>query len=103
MTALALATLCILVRSIFRVAELSEGFNGKLANQQITFTVLEGAMVVLAAGGLTAFHPGFAMGHAWHESNLRVCSCGGGRKQVGKRRGPLGDVWSRRFEIDKML
>lgn len=79
--ALALATACILIRSIFRVAELSEGFNGPLANQQVTFMVLEGAMVVLAAASLTVFHPAFAMRGAWKGADFKLCCCGGRAKR----------------------
>ncbi|KAI9731475.1 MAG: hypothetical protein M1835_003523, partial [Candelina submexicana] len=44
LVALSLATLTIFVRSVFRVAELSQGFDGSLANDQVTFMILEGAM-----------------------------------------------------------
>jgi len=86
MIALALATVCILIRSIFRVAELSEGFNGPLANQQVTFMVLEGAMVVFAAVSITIFHPGLAMQGAWKEADFKVCCCGGRRRRRGEER-----------------
>lgn len=36
---LALATLCTFTRSCFRIAELSQGFSGPLANDEITFMV----------------------------------------------------------------
>jgi hypothetical protein len=65
--ALGAATLAIFVRSVFRCAELSQGFKGKLANQQITFMVLEGAMIVIAVVLLTLFHPGRVFRHAWNE------------------------------------
>jgi hypothetical protein len=54
-----LATVCIYIRSIFRVAELSGGFNGYLANNEIIFTVIEGAMIFIAAICLSTIgHPG---------------------------------------------
>ncbi|KAI9720726.1 MAG: hypothetical protein M1828_005606 [Chrysothrix sp. TS-e1954] len=56
---LCVATLCIYVRSCFRVAELKGGFRGRLANQQVTFMILEGAMIVIACIALTVAHPGF--------------------------------------------
>lgn len=62
---MALATLLILTRSIFRVAELSKGFTSSLANDEVTFMVLEGAMIVLATAVLTAVHPGRAFGVKW--------------------------------------
>ena len=36
---LALATLCTFTRSCFRIAELSQGFSGPLANNEVTFMV----------------------------------------------------------------
>ncbi|TAQ90541.1 hypothetical protein B7494_g1120 [Chlorociboria aeruginascens] len=56
--AMALATLFILVRSTFRVAELVHGFNGKLANEEVPFMILEGAMIIVATGLMTILHPG---------------------------------------------
>ena len=56
--ALAFATLAILIRSSFRVAELSEGFGSELANNEVTFMILEGGMVAIAVILLTFMHPG---------------------------------------------
>ncbi len=58
LASLALATLCIFVRSVYRVAELSEGWNGALMKNQPLFIGLEGVMVVVAVLVLNAFHPG---------------------------------------------
>ncbi|KAI9833950.1 MAG: hypothetical protein M1819_003459 [Sarea resinae] len=63
--ALALATVTILIRSIFRVAELAGGFDGKVANNEPAFMVLEGPMIIIAAVALTVFHPGFSFGGEW--------------------------------------
>jgi hypothetical protein len=65
--ALSLATICIFVRSVFRVAELSEGFGGKLANQEVTFMILEGAMIVVACLSLTVLHPGIVFEKYWEK------------------------------------
>ncbi|KAF7563969.1 hypothetical protein G7046_g142 [Stylonectria norvegica] len=54
------ATLCILIRTIFRVAELSQGFDSKLANDEVSFMILEGAMIVIASICLALGHPGVA-------------------------------------------
>lgn len=62
---LAAATLFILIRSCFRVAELSDGFGGKLANDEVTFMILEGAMIISATLALTIFHPGKAFAGNW--------------------------------------
>ena len=66
--ALTFATICILARSSFRVGELAKGFGSKLANEEIPFMVLEGAMVVLATSAVTAFHPGRAFGEKWKDA-----------------------------------
>lgn len=39
---LIVATLTIFIRCVFRVAELSEGFNGTLFNDEVAFMILEG-------------------------------------------------------------
>jgi len=61
-SAFALATLLVLIRSVFRVAELAHGFQGKLLNDQIAFMVLEGGVMVLAISIMTAFQPGRFLG-----------------------------------------
>ncbi|KAJ5752226.1 RTA1-domain-containing protein [Penicillium odoratum] len=55
---LALATVAIFTRSVFRVAELKGGFHSSLANNQVLFMVFEGAMIVIAILCLTILHPG---------------------------------------------
>ena len=67
---LALATLAIFTRSIFRVAELSGGFHGSLANNQISFMVLEGAMITIACSCLTLLHPGISFQGSWSSANF---------------------------------
>lgn len=62
------ATIFILVRSIFRVAELWKGFESKLANEEVPFMILEGGMIVLAVGLLTFFHAGEFLGTDWKDS-----------------------------------
>lgn len=56
---LAIATIGIFIRSIFRVAELQGGFDSKLANAEIPFMILEGAVMTVSCGCLTVFHPRF--------------------------------------------
>jgi hypothetical protein len=64
--ALALATLTIFTRSVFRVAELSGGFGSYLANDEVLYMILEGAMVIIASTALTVMHPGIGFGkEAW--------------------------------------
>ncbi len=76
---LSVATFTIFVRSTFRVAELSGGFHGPLANDQVSFMILEGAMIVIACLCLTCLHPGVTFQGAWHEAdfNFRNGSWGG--------------------------
>ncbi|KAJ4374938.1 Mitochondrial import inner membrane translocase subunit Tim17-A [Neocucurbitaria cava] len=56
--ALSFSTLCIFTRCVYRVAELSEGWNGHLIKVQRYFIGLEGVVVVAAVLALNAFHPG---------------------------------------------
>jgi hypothetical protein len=65
--AIGISTVAIFVRSVFRVAELSKGFHGPLDNQQITYMVLEGVMIILAVTVLTIGHPGWAFDGLWKE------------------------------------
>lgn len=68
---LAVATLAIFIRSVFRVAELSGGFDGPLASNEGSFMALEGAMIVIACACLTLLHPGTSFQGVWSEANFR--------------------------------
>ncbi len=57
LAALALATICIFWRSVYRVAELSGGWDGELMKRQDLFIGFEGVMVIIAAIALNIFHP----------------------------------------------
>jgi hypothetical protein len=57
--ALCFATLCIFTRSVYRVAELSDGWKGRLISTQSYFIGLEGSIVAAGILSLNAFHPGF--------------------------------------------
>ena len=91
--ALGLATLAIFVRSVFRCAELQAGFHGALANEQIPFMILEGAMIVSAVGILTIFHPGIAFNGQWHAASWSL-----GKKRSNEKQGPVvkksGNKWT---------
>jgi hypothetical protein len=67
---LAIATLTIFTRSVFRVAELSGGFHGSLANNQISYMILEPAMVTIACSCLTFLHPGTSFQGRWSDANF---------------------------------
>ncbi|KAI0125259.1 RTA1 like protein-domain-containing protein [Xylariales sp. AK1849] len=57
LVALALATLAILWRSVFRVAELSGGWTGPIMTKQGLFYGMEGALIIFACLILNIFHP----------------------------------------------
>ncbi|KIW60045.1 hypothetical protein PV05_00295 [Exophiala xenobiotica] len=59
---LIVATITIQIRSAFRLAELQDGFDGKLANNELLFMIFEGPMIIIAVAGLTIFHPGLVIG-----------------------------------------
>lgn len=65
MVGLAVATVLILIRSCFRVAELKDGFDGELFNDEVSIMILEGPMMIIACALMTVFHPGLAMRGFW--------------------------------------
>ncbi|KAK9341982.1 RTA-like protein [Lipomyces starkeyi] len=69
---LAVAISCIFTGSVYRVAELSQGFQGTLANQQVAFMVLERAMIFVAAGAQTLLHPGYCFQASWNAANFSL-------------------------------
>lgn len=81
LVALGVAAFCILWRSVFRVAELSEGWSGPIMKRQDLFIGFEGVLIVVAVLLLNVFHPAFC-GRALLEA-------GGGLKGVWfVRKGP---------------
>ncbi|KAI9819296.1 MAG: hypothetical protein M1827_007453 [Pycnora praestabilis] len=95
---LGIATLTIFIRSSFRVAELSGGFHGALANQQVTFMILEGAMIVIATTSLTIFHPGFAFQGHWDSVNFSLR----GRKNERDGGSVGGESGGEETELEKL-
>ncbi|KAL7819348.1 RTA1 like domain-containing protein [Trichoderma aethiopicum] len=55
------ATVLILARCAYRVAELKDGYDGSLIKEEATFIVLEGAFVFLAAVALCFGQPGLGL------------------------------------------
>lgn len=53
------AYVCILIRCIYRIAEMSGGWGSTIMRDQPSFIVLEGFMVFIPVTLLTAFPPGF--------------------------------------------
>ncbi|KAL4808593.1 RTA1 like protein-domain-containing protein [Aspergillus unguis] len=68
--ALVLATITVYARSIFRVVELNGGFDSALANDEIAFMILEGAMISITCLCLTVLHPGKALGTRRKKSDM---------------------------------
>lgn len=66
--AIPVATITIFVRSIYRVIELSDGFDSAIANNEVVFMILEGAMISIATIAITIFHPGLAFKGHWAEA-----------------------------------
>lgn len=64
LTGLTLATICIFWRSVYRVAELGEGWQGALIKKQWLFVGFEGVMVVVACFALNVFNPAFTFKEA---------------------------------------
>ncbi|GFP52068.1 hypothetical protein ACSS6W_003944 [Trichoderma asperelloides] len=60
-TGLTSATLLILARCAYRVAELQDGYSGKLIKEETPFIVLEGVFVFLAASMLCFGNPGLGL------------------------------------------
>lgn len=55
--AVALASMLVLWRSVFRIAELSDGWDGAIIQMQGLFIGLEGVLIVVAVAVLNVFHP----------------------------------------------
>jgi hypothetical protein len=68
---IAVATVTILLRCCFRVAELHAGYEGKLANDEVLYMILEGAMMIFAVMALTIGHPGPVLGSIWHANEFK--------------------------------
>ncbi|KFY85455.1 hypothetical protein V498_07709 [Pseudogymnoascus sp. VKM F-4517 (FW-2822)] len=70
--ALGAAVALIFVRSVYRIAELQQGFNGPIANDEVSFMILEGPMIFLAVLAMTVLHPGIAFGGNWNNASWSV-------------------------------
>jgi len=57
LASLAISTILIFWRSVFRVAELSGGWEGELMGRQDLFIGFEGVMIIVACFVLNVFHP----------------------------------------------
>lgn len=66
------AVVLIFIRSVYRVAELQQGFNGPIANDEVSFMILEGPMIFLAVLAMTVLHPGIASTGHWSSAGWSV-------------------------------
>jgi RTA1 like protein len=88
------ATLAIFVKSVFRCAELRDGFKGQLANDEMTSMILEGAIILIAVGLLTVWHPGLAFRGKWTNAAWSVRSgAKESRKEVVTRSREERRIW----------
>lgn len=55
--AMVLSVLCICTRSIYRLAELSQGWTGYLITHEKYFIILDAVMMAIAVGIFVIFHP----------------------------------------------
>ncbi|GMF05990.1 unnamed protein product [Ambrosiozyma monospora] len=60
MWSILVAILLIFIRSIYRVAEMADGFGSAIMHNETLFLVLDGVMCVIAIVLLTVFYPGFS-------------------------------------------
>ena len=66
------STLCIFIRTCYRLAELSMGLDSNLANDEVAFLVPEGVMVAIAVISLSISHPGVAFQGLWDTTDFRL-------------------------------
>lgn len=59
---LAISSILIYIRSIYRVVELSSGWNGHIIKTEWYFNVFDGSMIIAAMFCLNFFHPGRLLG-----------------------------------------
>ncbi|KAJ7692474.1 RTA1 like protein-domain-containing protein [Mycena rosella] len=59
--ALTFSTFVLFIRSIYRIVELSTGWNGVVIQTQVYFNVFDGGMVVLALYTINIAHPGLLL------------------------------------------
>ncbi|KAI4254286.1 MAG: hypothetical protein L6R42_007263 [Xanthoria sp. 1 TBL-2021] len=86
LVALTLSTICIFIRSVYRVVELGEGWDGALIKNQTLFIVLEGVMVVIAVLVLNGFHPGLCFREGYIKKPKAEKQRGSGRFWRRKRK-----------------
>ncbi|KAJ6525956.1 RTA1 like protein-domain-containing protein [Mycena capillaripes] len=61
LAALAFSTTTLFIRSVYRIIELTGGWEGRIIHTEVYFNVLDGGMVVLAIFTLNFAHPGLLL------------------------------------------
>ncbi|CAE6413256.1 putative protein C17G6,02c [Schizosaccharomyces pombe 972h-] [Rhizoctonia solani] len=67
---LAIATLFIIIRSIYRTIELTDGWNGTIISTEKWFNWFDGAPIVVAMFTFNLFHPGFFLRNLESDNRL---------------------------------
>ncbi|CCF47037.1 RTA1 like protein [Colletotrichum higginsianum] len=56
--AVAVAYACVMIRCVYRVAEMAGGWGNHIMQDEVSFMVLDGSLVLVCVTLLTVFHPG---------------------------------------------
>ncbi|CAE6432776.1 unnamed protein product, partial [Rhizoctonia solani] len=67
---LSIATVFIIIRSIYRTIELTDGWNGTIISTEKWFNWFDGAPIVVAMFAFNLFHPGFLLRNLESENRL---------------------------------
>ncbi|KAM0081144.1 phospholipid-translocating ATPase rsb1 [Fusarium odoratissimum] len=73
---LTIATVSILTRTSYRVAELSAGYHSALADNETAFMLLEGMMIVIATTALAIGHPGTSFQGYYQDADFELKKAG---------------------------
>ncbi|EEY15547.1 sphingoid long-chain base transporter RSB1 [Verticillium alfalfae VaMs.102] len=88
LAALTLSFVCIFIRCVFRVAELSGGWTGPLMRRQDLFIAFESAMIATAVLLLNVLHPALACAPLLEGvGGLHICGRRGDREKKGAQPG----------------
>jgi hypothetical protein len=95
LVALSLSTILVFTRCVFRVAELSEGWEGPMMKKQGLFIGLEGVVIILAVLLLNFFHPGLCFNERPYQPTTSEGSAGRtwyGRKKTASQDNSMEDM-----------
>ncbi|KAK3321808.1 RTA1 like protein-domain-containing protein [Apodospora peruviana] len=82
--AFSVATVAMVARCGYRVAELSEGFNGAIWGNEIEFMVLEGALISICVILMTGAHPGWCFSRRFKEAGYAMKNLKAGKGEVNE-------------------